>query len=228
MTYFKLLRPQIVTAVSKYHHYVFTLPRIRTYLYPHVREDPPDRNRVDFPRVWLPMESRRTAGNLRPNGSRDGITDAASRTLHRRTDLDDRFDRLRFGDRRGRHSTRSATSPTFPTCTPPSEAMTLEKSPAISDGGSDMKSIPRLLSLLPVFGLLFVAVDAQAQSFRVQCPTSTPFHPLTPRWQQHQVPANRGRRWLRHHGRRQRPSICSVSGRCRVCRIFTTDCREPR
>jgi FtsP/CotA-like multicopper oxidase with cupredoxin domain len=40
-----------------------------------------------------------------------------------------------------------------------------------------MKSIPRLLSLLPVFGLLFVAVDAQAQNFRVQCPTSTPFHP---------------------------------------------------
>jgi hypothetical protein len=41
-----------------------------------------------------------------------------------------------------------------------------------------MKSIPRLLSLLPVFGLLFVAMDAQAQSFRVQCPSSTPFHPL--------------------------------------------------
>src|ERR1700732_4546228 len=40
-----------------------------------------------------------------------------------------------------------------------------------------MKSIPRLLSLLPVLGLLFVAVDAQAQSFRVQCPTNTPFHP---------------------------------------------------
>jgi FtsP/CotA-like multicopper oxidase with cupredoxin domain len=40
-----------------------------------------------------------------------------------------------------------------------------------------MKSIPRLLSLLPVFGLLFVAVDAQAQNFRVQCPMSTPFHP---------------------------------------------------
>jgi hypothetical protein len=39
-----------------------------------------------------------------------------------------------------------------------------------------MKSIPRLLCLMPVFGLLFVAVDAQAQSFRVQCPTSTPFH----------------------------------------------------
>src|SRR5258706_4887705 len=40
-----------------------------------------------------------------------------------------------------------------------------------------MKSIPRLLSLLPVFGLLFIAVDAQAQSFRVQCPTSTTQHP---------------------------------------------------
>jgi FtsP/CotA-like multicopper oxidase with cupredoxin domain len=40
-----------------------------------------------------------------------------------------------------------------------------------------MKSIPRLLSLLPVFGLLFVAMDAQAQSFRVQCPTSTSQHP---------------------------------------------------
>jgi FtsP/CotA-like multicopper oxidase with cupredoxin domain len=40
-----------------------------------------------------------------------------------------------------------------------------------------MKSIPRLLSLLPVLGLLFVAVDAQAQNFRVQCPMSTPFHP---------------------------------------------------
>jgi FtsP/CotA-like multicopper oxidase with cupredoxin domain len=40
-----------------------------------------------------------------------------------------------------------------------------------------MKSIPRLLGLLPVLGLLFVAADAQAQSFRVQCPTSTPFHP---------------------------------------------------
>jgi FtsP/CotA-like multicopper oxidase with cupredoxin domain len=40
-----------------------------------------------------------------------------------------------------------------------------------------MKSIPRLLSLLPVLGLLLVAVDAQAQSFRVQCPTSTTQHP---------------------------------------------------
>jgi FtsP/CotA-like multicopper oxidase with cupredoxin domain len=44
-------------------------------------------------------------------------------------------------------------------------------------GGSNMKSIPRLLSLLPVLGLFFVAMDAQAQSFRVQCPTATPFHP---------------------------------------------------
>ncbi|HWS67303.1 MAG TPA: hypothetical protein VN325_31430, partial [Steroidobacteraceae bacterium] len=40
-----------------------------------------------------------------------------------------------------------------------------------------MKSISRLLSLLPVFGLIVVAVDAQAQSFHVQCPISTPFHP---------------------------------------------------
>ena len=40
-----------------------------------------------------------------------------------------------------------------------------------------MKSIPRLLYLLPAIGLLLGAVDAQAQSFRVQCPTSTPFHP---------------------------------------------------
>jgi hypothetical protein len=40
-----------------------------------------------------------------------------------------------------------------------------------------MKYIPRLLCLLPVIGLTFVAVDAQAQSFRVQCPKNTPFHP---------------------------------------------------
>src|SRR6202011_2125868 len=40
-----------------------------------------------------------------------------------------------------------------------------------------MKCIPRLLCLLPVFGLLFVAFDAQAQKFRVQCPTTTLFHP---------------------------------------------------
>src|SRR6266851_4194369 len=40
-----------------------------------------------------------------------------------------------------------------------------------------MKSIPRLLYVLPVFGLLFGALDAEAQSFRVQCPISTPFHP---------------------------------------------------
>ncbi|HEV7611737.1 MAG TPA: multicopper oxidase domain-containing protein [Steroidobacteraceae bacterium] len=43
-----------------------------------------------------------------------------------------------------------------------------------------MKSIPRLLCLLPVFGLMFVALDAQAQSFRVQCPMSTTFHPANP------------------------------------------------
>jgi FtsP/CotA-like multicopper oxidase with cupredoxin domain len=40
-----------------------------------------------------------------------------------------------------------------------------------------MKNIPRLLYVLPVFGLLLGALDAEAQSFRVQCPTSTPFHP---------------------------------------------------
>jgi FtsP/CotA-like multicopper oxidase with cupredoxin domain len=40
-----------------------------------------------------------------------------------------------------------------------------------------MKNIPRLLYVLPVFGLLLGALDAQAQNFRVQCPTSTPFHP---------------------------------------------------
>ncbi|MEA3151815.1 MAG: hypothetical protein QOD56_2754 [Gammaproteobacteria bacterium] len=40
-----------------------------------------------------------------------------------------------------------------------------------------MKSIPRLLYVLPVLGLLLGALDAQAQNFRVQCPTSTPFHP---------------------------------------------------
>jgi len=40
-----------------------------------------------------------------------------------------------------------------------------------------MKSISRLLRLLPALGLLFVGVDAAAQSFRVQCPTSTTFHP---------------------------------------------------
>src|SRR5258706_12382928 len=40
-----------------------------------------------------------------------------------------------------------------------------------------MKCIPRLLCSLPVLGLLLLAVDAQAQNFHVQCPTSTPFHP---------------------------------------------------
>jgi FtsP/CotA-like multicopper oxidase with cupredoxin domain len=40
-----------------------------------------------------------------------------------------------------------------------------------------MKSIPRLLYVLPVFGLLLGALDAEAQNFHVQCPTNTPFHP---------------------------------------------------
>jgi FtsP/CotA-like multicopper oxidase with cupredoxin domain len=41
-----------------------------------------------------------------------------------------------------------------------------------------MKSIPRVLSLLPVFGLMLVALPAGAQSFKVQCPTQTSLHPL--------------------------------------------------
>src|SRR5882672_11916602 len=40
-----------------------------------------------------------------------------------------------------------------------------------------MKSIPRLLYVLPVFGLLLAALDAEAQNFHVQWPMSTPFHP---------------------------------------------------
>jgi FtsP/CotA-like multicopper oxidase with cupredoxin domain len=40
-----------------------------------------------------------------------------------------------------------------------------------------MKRIPRLLTLLPALALLFLAVDAQAQNFHVQCPTSTTSHP---------------------------------------------------
>ena len=39
-----------------------------------------------------------------------------------------------------------------------------------------MKSIPRLLRLLPAFGLLLGAFNAEAQSFRVQCPTTTTQH----------------------------------------------------
>ncbi len=38
--------------------------------------------------------------------------------------------------------------------------------------------VPAIVALLPVIGLLFGALDADAQSFRVQCPASTPFHPL--------------------------------------------------
>ncbi len=44
------------------------------------------------------------------------------------------------------------------------------------DGGFDMKSFPRLISLLPAFGLLLVALNAEAQSFRVQCPSFTTQH----------------------------------------------------
>jgi FtsP/CotA-like multicopper oxidase with cupredoxin domain len=40
-----------------------------------------------------------------------------------------------------------------------------------------MKNIPRLLSLLPVFGLVLFAASAHAQSFRVQCPVGTQLHP---------------------------------------------------
>jgi FtsP/CotA-like multicopper oxidase with cupredoxin domain len=40
-----------------------------------------------------------------------------------------------------------------------------------------MKSIPRVLSLLPVFGLMLVALPAGAQSFKVQCPAGTKLHP---------------------------------------------------
>jgi FtsP/CotA-like multicopper oxidase with cupredoxin domain len=40
-----------------------------------------------------------------------------------------------------------------------------------------MKKIPHLLYALPALGLLFTAMNAQAQSFRVQCPTSTLTHP---------------------------------------------------
>src|SRR5882672_6194865 len=46
-----------------------------------------------------------------------------------------------------------------------------------ADGGFDMNNARYLVPLLPVLGLLLGALDAEAQSFRVQCPTSTPFHP---------------------------------------------------
>jgi FtsP/CotA-like multicopper oxidase with cupredoxin domain len=47
-----------------------------------------------------------------------------------------------------------------------------------ADGGFDMNNVRYLVRLLPVLGLLLGALDAEAQSFRVQCPTSTPSHPL--------------------------------------------------
>jgi FtsP/CotA-like multicopper oxidase with cupredoxin domain len=40
-----------------------------------------------------------------------------------------------------------------------------------------MKRIPQLRYVLPVFGLLLAAMNAHSQSYRVQCPTSTPTHP---------------------------------------------------
>ena len=40
-----------------------------------------------------------------------------------------------------------------------------------------MKKIPQLLYVLPVFALLLPAMNAQAQSYRVQCPNSTLTHP---------------------------------------------------
>jgi Multicopper oxidase len=47
-----------------------------------------------------------------------------------------------------------------------------------ADGEFDMNNARHLVRLLSVLGLLLGALDAEAQSFRVQCPTSTPFHPL--------------------------------------------------
>jgi hypothetical protein len=70
--------------------------------------------------------------------------------------------------------------PTTPICVPRGDLMTNKKTQFLTSmiGGPNMKSIPRLLSLLPVFGLFFLAANSQAQSFRVQCPASTPFsHP---------------------------------------------------
>jgi FtsP/CotA-like multicopper oxidase with cupredoxin domain len=48
---------------------------------------------------------------------------------------------------------------------------------ASGNGGLDMPSILRVVRLLPLATLLF-AWGAQAQSFRVQCPSATPLHPL--------------------------------------------------
>ena len=43
-----------------------------------------------------------------------------------------------------------------------------------------MLNVSRLVRLLPVVAILWMAWDAQAQSFRVQCPNSTALHPLVP------------------------------------------------
>jgi FtsP/CotA-like multicopper oxidase with cupredoxin domain len=45
------------------------------------------------------------------------------------------------------------------------------------DGGLDMLNISRFIRLLPVAALMLIALGAQAQSFRVQCPTNTTLHP---------------------------------------------------
>src|SRR5207248_7780561 len=45
------------------------------------------------------------------------------------------------------------------------------------DGGIDMLIIYRLVRRLPASAILLFAWGAQAQSFRVQCPTSTTAHP---------------------------------------------------
>src|SRR5712671_2604093 len=50
--------------------------------------------------------------------------------------------------------------------------------PAHGNGGLDMLSIHRFVRLLPAMAVLLFAWGAVAQSFRVQCPTSTAIHPL--------------------------------------------------
>jgi FtsP/CotA-like multicopper oxidase with cupredoxin domain len=48
---------------------------------------------------------------------------------------------------------------------------------ARDDGGAYMKKIPLLRYVLPAFALLLSTMSAHAQSYRVQCPTTTPTHP---------------------------------------------------
>jgi FtsP/CotA-like multicopper oxidase with cupredoxin domain len=45
-----------------------------------------------------------------------------------------------------------------------------------SDGGLDMLRVSKLVRLLPALALSLLALEAQAQSFRVQCPSSTGLH----------------------------------------------------